>query len=296
MLSEFDGPGRFLRGNLHCHSTASDGELSPERVCAFYREAGHDFVCLSDHFMERFGFPVTDTTAFRADGFTTIPGAELHSGSLTNGEIWHILAVGLPHDFAHTPPDESGPALARRALDAGAFVALPHPEWYALTLEDALSMPEVHAVEVHNQGCVCLGREGGAGLLDQMLNAGRMAGAIAVDDAHEYNDDALGGWVMVRAEASEPDAIVAALKRGAYYASTGPAIHHAELDGEALMIECSPADHVALVGPRARAVEVSGRDLGRARLPLGRFSGGWARLMVRDADGRLAWGRPFAVG
>ena len=55
---------------------------------------------------------------------------------MENGELWHILAVGLPLDFAptHTPqftpiPDqETGPEVARRAHDAGAFVAVAHPE------------------------------------------------------------------------------------------------------------------------------------------------------------------------
>ncbi|HVU14003.1 MAG TPA: hypothetical protein VHD90_22145, partial [Phototrophicaceae bacterium] len=58
----FDKPGRFYRGNLHTHSTRSDGRLSPELVCRFYREAGYDFLAITDHFMERYGYPITDTT------------------------------------------------------------------------------------------------------------------------------------------------------------------------------------------------------------------------------------------
>ena len=53
-MTSFDAfrlPGRFLRGNLHTHSTASDGELAPGEVCRRYREAGYDFICLSDHFL-----------------------------------------------------------------------------------------------------------------------------------------------------------------------------------------------------------------------------------------------------
>jgi hypothetical protein len=296
MLSEFDGPGRFLRGNLHCHSTASDGELSPERVCAFYREAGYDFVCVTDHFRAKCGWPITDTTDFRADGFTTILGAELHSGRIESGEIWHILAVGLPPDFAPGGEGEPGPALAARALDAGAFVALPHPEWYGLTINDALAMPEgVHAVEAFNAIARTEGREGGAHLLDQMLNAGRRPGVIAVDDAHFYREDALGGWVMVRAEEATPEAILAALKAGAYYASTGPEIRRAEIAGGHLLVETSPVEHACLLGGGARSTSVSGRDMTRLRLPLKRFAGGWARLALRDADGRRAWGQPFAV-
>jgi hypothetical protein len=46
----FSAPGRFWRGNLHTHSTLSDGALEPERVINAYRGAGYDFMCLSDHF------------------------------------------------------------------------------------------------------------------------------------------------------------------------------------------------------------------------------------------------------
>lgn len=294
MLREFDGPGRFLRGNLHCHSTRSDGELSPERVCAFYREAGHDFVCLSDHFRAKYDWPITDTTPFRDEGFTTILGAEIHSGRIESGEIWHILAVGLPPDFARTPEGESGPALAARALEAGAFVALPHPEWYGLTINDALAMPEgVHAVEAFNAIARTEGRPNGDHLIDQMLNAGRRTGVIAVDDAHRYREDALGGWVMVRAEEPAPDAILAGLKSGAYYASTGPEIHRAGVEGDHLVVECSPVEHACLLGRAARSTSVAGRDMTRLRLPLERFEGSWARLVLRDADGRRAWGQPF---
>jgi predicted metal-dependent phosphoesterase TrpH len=69
--------GRFFRGNLHCHSSRSNGLLGPEEVVSAYREAGYDFLCLSDHFEAEYGWQVTDTRPLRADGFTTIVGAEL---------------------------------------------------------------------------------------------------------------------------------------------------------------------------------------------------------------------------
>ena len=49
LLRDGEG-GRFFRGNLHCHSNRSDGLLEPENVVDTYREAGYDFLCLSDHF------------------------------------------------------------------------------------------------------------------------------------------------------------------------------------------------------------------------------------------------------
>ncbi|MEO3388227.1 CehA/McbA family metallohydrolase [Mesorhizobium sp. CAU 1741] len=294
MLTAFTSPGSFLRGNLHCHSSRSDGDPLPERVCAFYRDAGYDFVSLTDHFMERFGFPVVDTTPFRQEGFTTLMGAELHAPGLGNGEIWHLVANGLPLDFAAPAGDETAAELARRALDAGAFVSLAHPGWYGLTLEDALALPQVHAVEVFNAICDWeTGRGDGGYLIDQLLNRGRTTGVIATDDAHRYHGEFCRGWVMVKATENTPDAILAALKSGAYYASQGPEIRHVEIDGDWLNVETSPVDSVWLVGHAARSKVVMGPGIAHARLPLEKFAGGWARLVVSDAEGRRAWSNPL---
>ena len=149
MLADpFAAPGRFFKGNLHTHSTRSDGALTPAEVCGFYREKGYDFLCLSDHFMARYGFPITDTSGFRTDRFTTIIGAELHAPTTELGEIWHILAVGLPLDFPPLGDGETGPAVAARAAEAGAFISIVHPAWYGLTVADADSIDCAHSVEV----------------------------------------------------------------------------------------------------------------------------------------------------
>ena len=136
-IPPFDRPGRFYKGNLHLHSTRSDGKLEPGAVLAAYRERDYDFVALTDHFLPRFDFPLVDTRQWRTPEFTTIFGAELHARSMENGEPWHILAVGLPLDFAPNAQDETGPQLVTRAAAAGAFVAIAHPAWNALSEADA---------------------------------------------------------------------------------------------------------------------------------------------------------------
>ena len=54
----FDKPGNFRKGNIHTHSTASDGTLPPEEVCRRYREAGYDFLAITYHFLEQFDYRV----------------------------------------------------------------------------------------------------------------------------------------------------------------------------------------------------------------------------------------------
>ena len=181
----FSMPGRFWRGNLHAHSDRSDGAHAPEKVCDFYRRAGYDFLALTDHFMERYGYPLVDTRAMRVPDFTTILGAELHAPETEFGDKWHILAVGLPLDFGPLMEDETGPALAARALAAGAFVAAAHPQWYTLTEADIISLGPIHAIEVFNGVTVDHNdRFDSWHITDILLSRGGRYLAYAADDYH----------------------------------------------------------------------------------------------------------------
>lgn len=295
-LDVFQNPGKFFRGNLHTHSTRSDGMLAPEAVIAHYREVGYDFLALTDHFLPRYGFPIVDTRPFRTNSFTTILGAEVHAPQNSQGEDWHILTVGLPEDFPPTGEKETGAELAQRAVEAGAFVAIAHPQWSSLTIEDGRALPMAHAVEVYNNGCALeSGRGDGAALLDQLLNEGRHLTAIATDDAHFRFSDACGGWVMVKADENEPGALLAALKAGHFYSSQGPEIHAAEISSGVLHVECSPVVSIAAVGRGCRSVHVHGRQLTRGGISLERFAGDWFRFVVADAAGRWAWSNPVRL-
>lgn len=297
MLSDpaFAAPGRFFKGNIHTHSDRSDGALEPEEVCRRYREAGYDFLALTDHFLERYGFPIVDTRPFRTKTFTTLLGAEVHAPRTALGELWHLLAVGLPADFAPTAPDESGAALAQRCIDSGAFVAIPHPGWYALTAADAATIANAHAVEIYNHTShVRTDRGDGAYLVDQLLADGRRIGLCATDDAHFHCDDAFGGFVMVRSVANDPDALLAALKSGAYYSSQGPAIEDVRFDADHVEIACSPVNSIMALGRGSLAVQSREPGATRAVLPLDRIRrGGFVRIAVADARGRRAWTNPI---
>jgi hypothetical protein len=295
VLAPFAAAGRFYKGNLHTHSTRSDGARSPAEVCAAYREAGYDFLALSDHFLPQFGFPVTDTRPFRSAGFTTLLGAEVHAPATALGEMWHILATGLPLDFAPTQPGESGPVLAERCLAAGAFVTLAHPAWYGLTVADAESIPRADAIEVYNHtSAVRTDRGDGWGLLDAMLARGHRLTACATDDAHFKCNDFFGGWMMVKAESLEPEALLAALRAGHSYATQGPEIHAIAIDGADVVVACSPAGSVMLLGRASAHTVVLGTGLREARLPLECIKrGGYGRVVVTDAAGKRAWSNPF---
>ncbi|TMV73779.1 phosphotransferase [Thioclava sp. BHET1] len=302
-LDAFTAPGRFWRGNLHTHSTRSDGVLAPEEVCRRYRAEGYDFLALTDHFIGLFDYPITDTTGMRDAGFTTLLGAELHSGAMANGDLWHILAVGLPADFApanapHFRPvedQESGAEIAARAVAAGAFVAVAHPQWSGLTLADARTIEAAHAVEIYNHGCAegC-DRADGFAIADLLLSEGRKLSMVATDDAHFSEPDHFGGWTMVKAEENSPEALLAALKAGHFYSSQGPELRGVRITEDAVEIDCSAVRSVIVQGHAQAATAVHGQSLTRASVPLTRFARSpWLRVTVIDQAGKRAWSNPY---
>ncbi len=302
-LSMFSAPGRFYRGNLHTHSDQSDGSLSAQEVCRRYKAEGYDFISLTDHFVGLYNYPVVDTSDCRDQDFTTLFGAELHSGTMENGELWHIVAVGLPLDFApsHSPhfapvPDqETGPEIAARARAAGAFVAIAHPQWLGMSVVDAASLEAAHAIEVYNHSCaVDADRPDGMHMAEMMLAQGRRLNFIATDDAHFAVPDAFGGWVMVKAQENSPDALLQALKDGHFYASQGPELHNIEIEGNKLHVRSSAVERVIVAGPGSAAVGHYGEDLTEATMDIRRFKdAAWIRVAVIDKAGKRAWSNPI---
>ncbi len=293
----FGQPGRFWKGNLHTHTDRSDGAFTPEETCRRYQENGYGFVAITDHFLERYGFPITDTRPLRNNDFTTILGAELHTDQTEMGDPWHILAVGLPLDFAQTQSTESARDLAQRAQAAGAYVAVAHPHWYGLTERDLEALGMVDAIEVFNGVAVDHNEHADSWhMADVQLGRGQRYLICATDDFHGTRNrhDFRRGWVMVKSQELAPDALMSALKAGHYYASTGPEIHDLTVEpGKELTVRCSPAARILVSGKGSASVAVAGNGDVSFTLDLSRFDSPFGRVTVRDHRGNRAWTNPF---
>ena len=297
--------GRFFRGNLHCHSNRSDGLLGPEEVLAAYRNAGYDFLCLSDHFEEEQGWQVTDTRPFGDEAFATILGAELSSAPWGDRRCFWVAAAGLPPDFAAPPPDDHAEAI-RRAAGLGAFVVMLHPGLNNLPLEAADRLPAldaVHAVEIYNHNCAMAAlpdRAHGAYMLDGLLEGGRRVLVNAGDDAHfDHPRDRFGGWVEVHSDRLEPGALLASLKAGRYYSTQGPELRGLIVDGDRLRVETGGVYAISLTGGGDRWLSgqerhgAHGAPITEAEFDLAPFRGSHCRVTVVDPEGRRAWSNPL---
>ena len=231
-------------------------------------------------------------------------GAELHAPKTQVGELWHILATGLPRAFAAAGENESAAQLAARASKAGAFISIAHPSWSQLSLDDGLSINCADSVEIYNHGCEVESDRGyGWYLLDQLNNLGKRLNAIATDDAHfaDGDADAFGGWINVKSVSLNAESLLKALKTGDFYSSQGPQIHNVDLEKAQLTINCSPVDRITVVSGTSRTVTKRGKSISQASIDLEDLNEGWLldqpsdwfRIVIRDSAGHKAWTNPY---
>ncbi len=288
--SPFSLPGRWLKGNLHTHTTQSDGRLTPPEALAWYRGHGYDFCAITDHWVYTAG-----AAAPADDGLVQIDGAELH------GPGYHMLCVGLeglpPRELDSSPAD-----LAAAVRTLGGIPYFAHPYWTGQSSADIAPVQQVAGIEVYNAVCdVTRGLGYSRVQWDELLGSGRRLTGLAVDDVHWKHGAEGRGWVMVRAaEASQP-AILQALSDGAFYSSTGPSITDLALlpgaEGPALAVRCSPCASIVFHarGPRGARIDAEpGRMLDAALLPL-QAEQVFVRVECHDGRGGTAWTNPIYV-
>ena len=289
---------KYFKGNLHGHSNHSDGALNPQDVVNKYKQVGYDFTCLSDHLWKGSKFAaetVLETKNLNQKDFLTIPSAELHcrGKKYIRDGLWHIVANGLPLDFKCANEEEIASHLVQRAIDAGAFVTIAHPEWYSLTFDECLSVSHAHGVEIYNHSCHIEAQRGfGTAAADYLLQENNKIFLTATDDSHFKIQDFGGGWVMVAADNLSEISILNALKNGQYYSSTGVEIFEFEMNNRKVTISCSPSSQVCIVGQGAKSMSQNGKNITNAEFDLIDYPSDWFRVSIANDSGKFAWTNP----
>jgi hypothetical protein len=170
---------------------------------------------------------------------------------------------------------------------------LAHPHWTGNSEEDALRW-SFHGVELYNHVCRWLNGKGDSAVYwSAMLRRNPETLAFAVDDAHLRPEHPgwNGGWIVVNAAQRTPEQLLAAIRRGNYYASCGPQFLTIACAGRHVEIETSPVQFIRLVGPGylgQRLGSFDERRLTHARMAVPP-DWDYAYLEIEDELGRRAW-------
>ncbi len=188
-------------------------------------------------------------------------GKPVHINAINVNEV--IPAIKDDNATAQEVMRRSMKAVKARAKETGRPILahLNHPNFqWALTAQDLAAVAEGDYFEVYNghPGINHLGdetRPGDEEIWD-IANTIRIAEmkaaplmAVATDDSHTYHGGDVSpgrGWVMVGADALNGDAIVNAMLKGAFYASSGVTLNRTHFDEKTreLTLEITPAEGV----------------------------------------------------
>lgn len=194
---------------------------------------------------------------FEQPGKFYIMTAEEISNSSASGPV-HINALNLKEKIPSIKDKKlDNREVIRRTLEAVAdqekrlgkpiLAHINHPNFqWALTAEDIAAVTGERFFEVYNghPGINHLGKEGKPGDekiwdIANTIRLGQMGAAplfgVATDDSHTYHGGDVSpgrGWIMVGAEKLEGDSLIAALRQGRFYASTGVSLERIDYDAQ----------------------------------------------------------------
>ncbi|MCD7882611.1 MAG: CehA/McbA family metallohydrolase [Lachnospiraceae bacterium] len=279
---------KWYKGNLHTHSTRSDGRLPVEIAEGLYREAGYDFLAFTDHWVMGEGR--------REEDFLMLSGCEFDCGSDVENGIFHIVGIGLKKMPSQIRRKQSAlQEIIDGIHEEDGIAILAHPAWSLNRVEDVIRFYGLDGVEIYNtaSGLPWNCRPYSGEFIDAMASKGILLPCMAADDTHHYTGDETRSYIMVNAEDLTRDAIMEAIRCGRFYASQGPrfSVENVSMDGvRYLHVTSTPVQSIAfftnLVWEDDRAV--CGDNVQEAYYqvkPDTRF----VRVELTDRQGRCAW-------
>jgi len=301
---------RWYKGNTHTHTLNSDGDSTPDDVVKWYREHGYEFLVLTDH-----------NVLTSVDGLNAVHGASEQFLVIKGEEVTdrfgdkplHIngLDVSTLVDAQH---GSSVVDVVQRSVDAirkaGGVPHINHPNFgWAITADDLKQVRNNKLFEIYN-GHHQVNNLGGGGapgmeeVWDRILSSGQLIYGLADDDAHTFkqpgNPDVPGpgrGWVFVRADRLAPHAIVEAIDRGDFYASTGVELTQYQVTDEAITIRIKPrADSKYRVQFIGRNGAILGEEMSSPAVYSFKGDELYVRAKVLESNGRIAWTQPVWKG
>ncbi len=274
--------GAAYKGQLHCHTTNSDGVLTPTQLMTAYKNAGYNFVAITDH-----------------NVMTTDPGV-----------LSILFIAGEEHTLTDTheillniTSTISGSLSAQDAIDTsisqGGVADLAHPnystDWSNTEINSTYGFS---FVEVYNAVVDALGQ--GSPYAEDKWDyaishpAFRKVWGVAVDDYHKDDWATIDkGWVVVYSSNLSTTNIISSLAKGNFYSSNGPDLGVTVI-GNTITAATSSSANITWIGTGGATLQTD-VGVGVASYTV-TGSEGYVRVVVtRDSDGKKAWSQPLFI-
>ncbi len=321
-----DSDKNFYKGNMHCHSSLSDGHFTPEELKAMYKRKGYSFLAITDH--EHFN----NNSYLDDEDFITLTSAEFaikqfpEQSTLKNFDmkVCHLNFYAKEQDNDYTfcysavadhfsKPERRGlinrpkedyvreyghegiSRLIKDANEHGFFVCYNHPRWSLENYLDYSGYEGLWGVEIYNHANAVSGLyDYDINVLDDMLRDGKRVFASCGDDNHNRKEGdrllgSFGAFVMVNAESLTYENIVGGLLSGNFYSSMAPLINELYVEDGKVYVRCSDAKRISYStrGRRTKAVNAADGYVNEALFDI-RETDGYFRIEVLDVCGLRA--------
>ncbi len=318
---------KSYKANLHCHSTISDGLMTPEELKKHYKSQGYSILAYTDHNVLVLHNELND------GDFLALPGYEeqiygdmelpkrLRRVSHMNFypkdpenrkmpffNLDDVMRLDKKPDMSQAVYDGDGNEykeysvaglnqLISKAKDAGFIVSHNHPTWSKEDSSIYTNLQGLFAVEIYNHGAQLMGHDAYCPYVyEEMLRSGKRIGCVANDDTHK-ECDLFGGFTMVYADALTHSAVINALENGDFYASRGPIINALWYEDGIFHIECSPVKKIVISNSGRRDPKVSVKQTQSGEITCAEFPiqdiDVFVRFTIEDEHGRTANTRAY---
>lgn len=246
------GSGLWVKGNLHTHSTNSDGRLTAEQIVDLYYANGYGLLSITDH---------EKLTKLSSNKLIVIPGFEISVKGTRLNYDYHVVLLNVEDVEYAQKFKNSILDLLDFTLESGGLAFIAHPYWSSLTIEDLIDLKNYMGVEVYNTGCDVECAKGFSMVhWDGVLVTGNPIYGLAVDDAHRYiipPIDALGGWIWVKTDTFSGESVIRSLEKGLFYSSMGPTIEAFSYRPGIIEAHFTPVSRVDIVSENGVGLSIS---------------------------------------
>mgnify|MGYP005838318523 CR=1 FL=1 len=286
----FDEKLRWYKGNLHTHTSVSDGKLGLEECMEQYRNAGYDFLAITDH--------RTVFEGLEGENFLVIRAAEYDINDLNTRRAYHVTAIGIDEEI-HMYDCNTPQEMMNAIIDRNGLAIVAHPAWSLLTHEDLLKLENYHGIEIWNNVSETHSCRGDStNYADVLASKGRPTLMFAVDDTHFYTTDLFGGYIMVNSESLDRDSIIKNIKAGRFYCSQAPEITQIELENNRIKVVTSPVSTISFISDTFfcgnRICRENDRLLTEAVYEINTYDR-YVRIECTDENGKKAWSQFISV-
>lgn len=233
-FSETVNAQTFLKGNIHAHTSKSDGNVRPEIALKWFKKHGYSFAVITDH------DKLTQERSLDDRSFVTLNGVEI-TGIAAGKKPVHVNAIcgstalqGIQD--ASRPISEVLQAEIELSRKDGAITLVNHPNYeWAIGASDLLATDGFELLEIASGSPLV--HDGGDSshpsqeeLWDTYMTKKHRIYGAAADDSHNYStfnereSNPGRAWINVWAPELSAEAICKAIREGHFYSSRGTKI------------------------------------------------------------------------